>query len=514
MPTALDVLNSSDEEDGPLDPVAEARRQRAIQLLAKVLKKPVESNDSTGKPQASAADTDAEVRFLQELLNDLQKGVPATKVASGIRDRLSVLGVMRGGVQVAVSSSAARNAKPQQDEVDEGEPGTLPGLLERLKNGDKSAVSETIRNPSYWRAIVDGSADANLSLSTVGSQPTAAVPAELPTAAPAELPIPAEALAKMRTSLAERGYGAVQPGTGWSYGDLAPLLAKLRAAADAMRAAGWPPVFVFCLDEAWQLLDLVFAPMEALLGEGCRMDPSVFCWIASTPPALNTSARDRSVAANATNVAARPAGSNFGMPHRDFTCLQSLREGDGAPMVLSVWLPLNDVTPDNGCMMVIPRPLDRHFLKRFAYAHMRPALPPDEADADGATEVRFDLAAARPLAPLAAGSLVAWVGNLIHWGTCSLPGAASPPRASVGFNFLAQGERLQSSAPLISRDDARAVDLDGRLALIARSVLAYSPWYALADSTVPVEFYAQGEALAMGMKEQVAVRDESAVALQ
>ena len=507
MPTALEDLNSSDEEDGPLDPVAEARRQRAIQLLAKVLKKPVESNDSTGKPQASAADTDAEVRFLQELLNDLQKGVPATKVASGIRDRLSVLGVQRGGVQVAVSSSAARGAKPQEDKADEGEPGTLPGLLERLKNGDMSTVSDTIRNPSYWRAIVDGSADANHSpsRSTVVS-PTAA--------APSELPIPAEALAKMRTSLAERGYGAVQPGTDWSYGDLAPLLAKLRAAADAMRAAGWPPVFVFCLDEAWQLLDLVFAPMEALLGEGCRMDPSVFCWIASTPPALNTSAGDRSVAANATNVATRPAGSNFGMPHRDFTCLQSLREGDGAPMVLSVWLPLNDVTPDNGCMMVIPRPLDRHFLKRFAYAHMRPALPPDEDDADGAIEVRFDLAAARPLAPLAAGSLVAWVGNLIHWGTCSLPGAASPPRASVGFNFLAQGERLQSSAPLISRDDARAVDLDGRLALIARSVLAYSPWYALADSTVPVEFYAQGEAQATGMKEQVAARDESAVALQ
>jgi hypothetical protein len=41
MPTALEDLNSSDEEDGPLDPVAEARRQRAFQLLAKVLKKPV-----------------------------------------------------------------------------------------------------------------------------------------------------------------------------------------------------------------------------------------------------------------------------------------------------------------------------------------------------------------------------------------------------------------------------------------------------------------------------------------
>ena len=39
---------------------------------------------------------------------------------------------------------------------------------------------------------------------------------------------------------------------------------------------------------------------------------------------------------------------------------------------------------------------------RWAYAHMRPALPPD--DGGDVTEVRFDLQAARPLAPLAAGS--------------------------------------------------------------------------------------------------------------
>jgi hypothetical protein len=67
---------------------------------------------------------------------------------------------------------------------------------------------------------------------------------------------------------------------------------------------------------------------------------------------------------------------------------------------------------------------------------MRPALPPDDDEPDGPTEVRFALAAARPLAPLAPGSLVAWVGNLIHWGTACLPDADAPPRASVGFNFL------------------------------------------------------------------------------
>ena len=208
------------------------------------------------------------------------------------------------------------------------------------------------------------------------------------------------------------------------------------------------------------------------------MDPSVFCWIARHPPPTPPGSK-----------AAATAGANFGVPHRDFTCLQSLQQEDGKPTLLSVWLPLNAVTTENGCMMVVPKQLDPHFTKRWAYAHMRPALPPDADDPDGATEVRFDLSAAKPLAPLARGSLVAWVGNLIHWGTCCLPDSGAPPRVSVGFNFLRAGERLQSGAPALTRGDARRLTLDGRLALIARSILAYSPWYALDDATVPAAFY-------------------------
>ena len=122
---------------------------------------------------------------------------------------------------------------------------------------------------------------------------------------------------------------------------------------------------------------------------------------------------------------------------------------------------------------------------------MRPALPPDADESDGPTEVRFNLAAAKPLAPLAAGSIAAWVGNLIHWGTCCLPDAPTAARASVGFNFLAEGERLQSTAPMLTRAMARELDIDGRLALIARSLLAYSPWYALSDDAVPAAFFAE-----------------------
>ena len=90
----------------------------------------------------------------------------------------------------------------------------------------------------------------------------------------------------------------------------------------------------------------------------------------------------------------------------------------------------------------------------------------------------------RPLGPQA------WCGNTIHWGTRCAPGSAAPPRVSVGFNFLRGGERLQSGAPSLSRADARALGLPQRLAIIARSLLAYSPWYELDDGTVPADFFA------------------------
>ena len=69
----------------------------------------------------------------------------------------------------------------------------------------------------------------------------------------AELPIPAAELTRMRQSLHSRGYGSLQPGVGWEWGEGGALLRGLRAAADALRAAGYPPAFVFMLDGAWEV---------------------------------------------------------------------------------------------------------------------------------------------------------------------------------------------------------------------------------------------------------------------
>ena len=536
-------MDSSSSDDDDLDPAAAERRQRAIQLLAKVLKKPAGSAVSSDKDHKGApSNGDAEASFLRALLDDLKKGTPANEMVRSVRDRLTVIGVQSGTVQVQSSAKAtvrqpsaltnAPGAAPDDDDASEdgdGATAQLPKILQRLRDGDASAVSSRVRSAAFWRALA-GDSLAKLSerpIHGAGRASKASIarrrvsePIPPHPDGAEQLCIPHEQLSAMRASLRTRGYGVVQPTDGvWGWGELVPVLAALRAIADTFREAGWPPAFIFTLDEAWAVLDQLWTPMEALLGEGCAMDPSVFCWIAARPAPMGTgdatlaasaqsSGSNMSNATESSEAAANPpasattpggvrprAGANFGVPHRDFTCLQSLRKADGAPAVLSVWLPLNEVTPENGCMMVVPRQLDAHFTKRWAYAHMRPALPPDDDETDGAMEVRFNLAAAKPLAPLGAGSIAAWVGNVIHWGTCCLPDAPTAARASIGFNFLAQGERLQSSAPMLTRSSARELDLDARLSLIARSLLAYSPWYALSDDAVPPTFFPEAQEL-------------------
>ena len=513
MPVSPPDSSSSDDED--LDPAMAERRARALQILAKVKRERApERNDAS-----------EEVRFLKSLLTLHSRD----EIVRSITDRLHVIdgtavpaGVASGslGAQQADAAAAAKaervaaayTAKSAAEEAEaaaQAAERALRAQLQQLADGDTSFVAAHALLPSFWLTAVstdalDGSAApegvgpagegvagegrAGVQGEQGGVEEERAHTGAVPTrgAMPAELGVPTERLRAMAQEIDRNGYGVVEP-CEWAWGEGAALR-TLEAAAHALAAHGWPPAMVFMLDLAWEVVDRLWAPMGALLGDmraerdeadpagdeadpagdgadGVRMDPSVFCWIArragSGPPA---------------------AGSNFGTPHRDFTCLQSLRPSDGKPLLLSVWLPLTRVTTDNGCMMVVPRALDRHYLKRFAYAHMRPAMPSDEDDE--VTELRFDLQAARPLAPLQAGSIAAWCGNVIHWGSsCSAAPADAPPRISFGFNFLRAGQQLQSAAPTLSRADARALTPAQRLALISRSLLAYSPWYRLSDST-------------------------------
>ena len=135
-------------------------------------------------------------------------------------------------------------------------------------------------------------------------------------------------------------------------------------------------------------------------------------------------------------------GGNFGLPHRDFSYDEVFEGGSerGLPRVLSTWMPLTPVRTDNGCMYVVPMEFDPDFDRPGAFAHLRSATarPDDDGDICGnvVTECRFDLTAARPLAPVEAGDICMWAGNTIHWGARASASSTAPPRASIAATFL------------------------------------------------------------------------------
>ena len=112
---------------------------------------------------------------------------------------------------------------------------------------------------------------------------------------------------------------------------------------------------------------------KSVLGAGCVLEPSFAAFRLSHTKAT---VKQRAY-----------VGQNFSRPHRDYSfsdsieaeaeaeatravesdekeCCERPRENAtrGERLkVLSVWVPLNDVTLKNGCMFVVPKPNDPHF---------------------------------------------------------------------------------------------------------------------------------------------------------
>ena len=72
----------------------------------------------------------------------------------------------------------------------------------------------------------------------------------------------------------------------------------------------------------------------------------------------------------------------------------------------------------------------------------------------------------------------------------------STPRATATILLLMVTVLVLTLWRCSGCSDAHALGLSQRLAIIARSLLAYSPWYDLDDGTVPAEFFASGQSLA------------------
>eukprot|EP00658_Telonema_sp_P-2_P049247 TRINITY_DN37443_c0_g1_i2.p1 TRINITY_DN37443_c0_g1~~TRINITY_DN37443_c0_g1_i2.p1 ORF type:complete len:373 (+),score=47.14 TRINITY_DN37443_c0_g1_i2:168-1286(+) len=233
-----------------------------------------------------------------------------------------------------------------------------------------------------------------------------------------------------------------------------------------------PPCFIYMFDEAWGLVREVWRHVERMLGHPVLLEPSV--------AAFKLDAKD------STN---KSPGRNFPLPHRDYSYAECCRP-DGSPKMLSVWVPLTQVTAENGCMFVVPREFDRQFDQDTAWEHMRPAHIEHKTSYYLArtTCLTFPLDGIRPLTG-PAGSINCWLGNTVHWGGSCQRSALDhgvPPRASLALVFRAVSSETDAltSSLLLSYEASKDLSVGQRLEYVQHSLHAFSHWYKLPSSLV------------------------------
>jgi hypothetical protein len=277
------------------------------------------------------------------------------------------------------------------------------------------ARADKAGDPAYWQSLLPRHPDVSAGL----GRPFVTNPVT---------PGPIDALLRQYD---ESGYFASDP--------IVPAesIALLLKCVEAVRRAGWPPVFSFVYDPFWQIarLPVLRTFLTEVLGPGYRQIPHVW-----------------------TYYIGRRRRSTGWQPHIDGF---ALADGSISPGRVSVWIPLTDATLENGCMYVVPRDF----------------VPPDASrewsrlDILDAALVRALLQGSRAL-PAGAGSILGWDFDIIHWGsTCT---GAGHSRISIAMEFIsAEQVPVEHELSLIPLD----ADLPGfgeRLRAVAAGILTYA----------------------------------------
>jgi hypothetical protein len=293
-----------------------------------------------------------------------------------------------------------------------------PELPTQLKNA---------LDPQYWREL-------NPRMTVYGSEPGEA--AEKTGVDPSTVEGPLQMLSTY-------GYFKMPPIVS------APAIEKMRTCFEVTRAAGWHPSFVFIYDEFWRAFrgPALVRFLTGALGRGYGQLP--YCW-------------GHYVLAN----------SRGWRPHVD---------GPSTFNKLTVWLPLNDVTLENGCIYVVPRNAETEQISDGFWS---------KKNFDAADTLKL-LQNSKAL-PAAAGSYLGWSPNVIHWGSTS--GPLAPSRISISVEFASQpSNSLDDELPLLeAQPTAPLPSLSSRLNLIAKAIESYEhffdpgllPYLALAEQII------------------------------
>lgn len=212
---------------------------------------------------------------------------------------------------------------------------------------------------------------------------------------------------------------------------LIDLSQRLSTAIDRAYSLGIPPVFIFLFDEAWAAFYRQHAALAAFLGPDYRVLPDFWAWRVDPK-----------------------AGQAGWRPHRD-KGWASLR-ADGSPKSLTVWIPLTEATPLNGCMYMLPANRD----------------PVYGTQQDQKFQVDYPSIRALPGKP---GDYLCWNQAVLHWGAQSSQFGGAP-RMSMALEFQ-RADEPAFNEPLIPT--LAVLAFADRLKLTGKQILQYRHMYPL-----------------------------------
>lgn len=338
----------------------------------------------------------------------------------------------------------------------------LLSTLQSLHLGQTEVMAE-FEDPAYWETLSDG-------LHVTDNQPAALDQCRKSRKA-AVGDDEEEDAAALHELLNEQGFVVLPPLLCHPGNSSSLLFARLQQTVLNLRAAGWPPVFIFLYDEFWiEVVDPLFDVCERLLGKGCSMASDLNCWCLRAPEA-----------AQGTYI-----GQNFGEPHRDMAyrkCFSpDVQTGEPSVACLNAWVPINPVGANarNGAMRVMPRQADPHFADQHHQGY----------------KMRDTCCLSSPAAKCieaVAGSAVMWLPCVMHWGgSCESPDLE--PRISIAAAVFRpgqaktygpegympvnhdQGPVAPGSRP-ITRSDLASISLSRRISCAAQALLSFAHWH-------------------------------------
>ncbi|WP_167506494.1 phytanoyl-CoA dioxygenase family protein [Corallococcus carmarthensis] len=216
-------------------------------------------------------------------------------------------------------------------------------------------------------------------------------------------------------------------------GPLVPeaMIRQMRSCIEAVRKAGFPPMFALVYDVFYQALAHARPTLEAMLGEDFQLVPNFWVYYVET----------------------KDDGKGF-EPHRDAEYPDTIGV-DGMPTVLTVWVALTDATPLNSCIYVVPIHRDPQYpnaLRNLRTGGQRIALEDIRA------------------LPTQAGTVSCWNQYIYHWGSRSSQ-RARVPRISYAL-YCQRGD--VSAVDDVRLDPRGPIGFGTRVALICRSLYRYS----------------------------------------